>query len=619
MRGVGESSSTGRATAALDSDAQLARRLQKLLDEEALDEFTTFHNGGERSVRTDNKQSGTEKHGLNKGKGKARSDDDSHGKESISKSRLGNRGASNEGHENANSATSKGGKFKLGYCHRLKLTTDLHVTVYLGSGGHYPPTIQDNLEILRDFYARFSGTKCRKCALPVGTDLQVKAFIGTWAESARVRAGKPCNVSICAVNCTNPKCGASTCLGCGEKPRTGSNARQLEGLTLDWCCDIGRLFAVWLFLARYDQVELQMQAKQAEKLAEARRRDKRPREVQGKGTGYAEYGIDDQHELLDALFSQQIEPGGLTFAASGPLMMDFRSADEKTDDLLRQILTFLCALLPSASAREGSKFDKSPPKALKAMLQLSLLLDKLAELLRNDSIDDLTKRSRLYFASFQFAESLGSHPVTLELVAGERHSKRRSPGLQALSEREKKRNVFSKAWDNLRGEQLLVVGEQKEALTPAITSRFQNLYKQSLIVLAQARLTKDAFTGKSGQVTLDLCEQIVTTYVKITSMVKDKTQTYSKTNSWSNYHCDNALEQTDRVLDTFSYCRALRDLESVRSPPMGRMQYLVKEIATLATSLPDGIFVKSSLSTPGALKCLILGPGDTPYAGGLFE
>lgn len=473
--------------------------------------------------------------------------------------------------------------------------------------------------MLQDFYARVVGTKCRKCAAPIGTELQVKNIIGRWAEGAKVRAGGPCTVSICALNCTNPKCGAGTCLGCGEKPSTGGNAHQLEGITLDWCCDNGRLFAIWLFLARYDQVELQMQAKQAERIAEAQRKAKRSRGTQGKGVGYAEYGIEDQHELLQALYSEQHTPGGMTFAGSGQLMMDFRSADEKTDDLLRQILSFLCVLLPSASAKEGFKFNEAPPKALKAMLQLSLLLDKLAELLRNDSIDDLTKRSNLYFASFKFAETLGSHPATLELVAGKRYSKRRSPGLQALSEREKKRNVFGKTRDSHQGEQLLVIGDEKEGLTPAIISRFQNLYKQSHIVLSQAIHTKDAFAGKSGQVALALCEQVVVTHVKISSMVRDKTEHSSKTHDWTTYHGDNALEQTDKVLERFSYRRDLRELEGVRSPPIGRMQYLVKEIATLATSLPDGIFIKSSLSTPGALKCLMLGPEDTPYAGGMFE
>jgi len=488
-----------------------------------------------------------------------------------------------------------------------------------GSDGQYPREIQESLEILREFYGRVSGTNCRKCALPVGTEIQVKTTIGKWAEGAKVKAGKPCTISICAVACSNPKCGAYTCLGCGEKPRVGSNASQLEGLTLDWCCDYGRLFAIWLFLARYDQVELQIQAKQAEKMAEAQRGAKRSRETHGKGVGYAEYSMADQHEMLRALWSQQLTPGRMTFTGSGPLMMDFRSADEKTDDLLRQILTFLRVLLPSVSAKEGSKLDKTPPKALKSMLQLSLLLDKLAELLRNDSIDDLNKRSSLYFASFQFTEALGSHPATLELVAGERYSKRRSAGLQALSERGMNHNGFGKAKESLKGEQLLVVGEQKDALTPAIISRFQNLYKQGQIVLAQAKHTQDAFKGKSGQVTLALCEQIVVTYVKISSSTKNKSEISSKTNKWTTYHGDNALEQTDEVLETFSYRHALRALESVRSPPMGRMQYLIKEIATLATSLPDGIFVKSSLSTPGALKCLMLGPDDTPYAGGLFE
>lgn len=618
MRGVGESSSAGRASAMMDSDAQLARRLQKHLDEETLDDVTPYHYMEQPPSRRYDKHAGAETHGSTKGKGKAKGNDFAQGDERSSKIMPGNRGYGHWEEDHTRSASQKRGKFEVCLLKRSTLLT-LFVLAYSGSNGQYPQDIEENLEILRDFYGRVSGTKCRKCASPLGTDLQIKTVIGKWAEAAKVKAGKPCTVSICAVTCGNPKCGANTCLGCGEKPRIGSNARQLEGLTLDWCCDHGRLFAIWLFLARYDQVELQMQTKQAERLAQAQRKAERPRETPGKGVGYAEYDIDNQRELLQSVYSFQQTPGGMTFAGSGPLMNDFRSADEKTDDLLRQILAFLCVLLPAVSAKDRSKFDKNPPKALMAMLQLSILLDKLAELLRNDSIDDLTKRSGLYFASFQFAEALGSHPATLRLVAGERYSKQRSSGLQALSERDEKRNEFGKARETMKGDQLLAIGEQKEALTPAIITRFQNLYKQSQIVLAQGKHARDAFSGQSGQVALDLCERIVVTYVKISSMVKDEPEKSTEKNSWAKYHSDNALEQTDKVLETFAYGDALRQLESVRSPPLGRMQYLIKEIATLATSLPDGIFVKSSLSTPGALKCLILGPEDTPYAGGLFE
>jgi baculoviral IAP repeat-containing protein 6 len=45
----------------------------------------------------------------------------------------------------------------------------------------------------------------------------------------------------------------------------------------------------------------------------------------------------------------------------------------------------------------------------------------------------------------------------------------------------------------------------------------------------------------------------------------------------------------------------------------------VTEVANMATSLPVGIFVKVSGTRPDIMKCLIMGPPDSPYGYGLFE
>lgn len=83
-----------------------------------------------------------------------------------------------------------------------------------------------------------------------------------------------------------------------------------------------------------------MQAKQAEKVAEAQTKSKGLREAQDRGVGYAAYTIADQRELLQALYYEGHRPGAVRFAGAGPSAMGFRSADEKTDNLSRQILSF---------------------------------------------------------------------------------------------------------------------------------------------------------------------------------------------------------------------------------------------------------------------------------------
>ncbi|KAK0619171.1 ubiquitin-conjugating enzyme/RWD-like protein, partial [Immersiella caudata] len=49
------------------------------------------------------------------------------------------------------------------------------------------------------------------------------------------------------------------------------------------------------------------------------------------------------------------------------------------------------------------------------------------------------------------------------------------------------------------------------------------------------------------------------------------------------------------------------------------MKALVKQIATLRTSLPDGIYVRHGSSRLDIMKVLIVGPNGTPYENGLFE
>lgn len=107
MPGAGESSSAGRASAMRDSDAQLARKLQKLLDEEALEDgFGTHRTKDEPVLRTDDRHR-PESHGSMKGKGKAKSDDYARGSERRSERRPAGE------HESTSSASKKSGKFRI--------------------------------------------------------------------------------------------------------------------------------------------------------------------------------------------------------------------------------------------------------------------------------------------------------------------------------------------------------------------------------------------------------------------------------------------------------------------------------------------------------------------------
>jgi hypothetical protein len=84
---------------------------------------------------------------------------------------------------------------------------------------------------------------------------------------------------------------------------------------------------------------------------------------------------------------------------------------------------------------------------------------------------------------------------------------------------------------------------------------------------------------------------------------------------WTRFQEENRVTFTDDVLMEHMFHSEFS--KSTVSKP-GRMATLSKEIATLTTSLPPGIFLKIGESRQDVMKALIIGVEDTPYAGGLF-
>lgn len=66
-----------------------------------------------------------------------------------------------------------------------------------------------------------------------------------------------------------------------------------------------------------------------------------------------------------------------------------------------------------------------------SLLHLSLLLDRVAILLRNDSIVDWVERKRLYRSVLDFVKELLQRPELSGLVFEQRPGKNSSPGLRA--------------------------------------------------------------------------------------------------------------------------------------------------------------------------------------------
>ncbi|KAH0541863.1 hypothetical protein FGG08_003668 [Glutinoglossum americanum] len=498
---------------------------------------------------------------------------------------------------------------------RVRNPPDAATTANILFTGDFPKNVENDIVSLKRFYTKYRSTVCRKCRAPLGTQVSVARHIKQWSF------GKSSNgsmKSVCSTTCS--ACSALTCLGCGKKPRLGINVKKTEHGILDWCCSEGRLIAIWFMVARYDEIHLQMEFTAARNSRHPNtNQPSRDSKAITKGVGYAENDLSWDETPWEPIYD---DVWGLRGGATATKAIDFKQTDSMTDKVLGQILFFVCALLPVLT--EAATFDRDPPLTLRTFFQLGLLLDRVAELLRNDSISDLSERSSLYFAVLELVRKLAGHPATSTLVTAERHYKKYTKGLEVISGAE-----VQTAWVRFtRGK-----GAGQEPLSisgtsSSLASLLQSLVKQSSIILSNPQ----EFGGRSGQKTLDLCTEVCVLDATIMSIApedkgKNKDNGGGKAGTrpgsdavadkWTAWHKEHGLEQADEVPG--EYFHHLRELRNLRQSPRGRVPRLIKEIAEISTGLPPGIIVRVSTERPDAIKCLIIGPDDTPYAGGLFE
>lgn len=340
-----------------------------------------------------------------------------------------------------------------------------------------------------------------------------------------------------------------------------------------------------------------------------------PQKKDSKGIGYvSNTGFDDPFALLN-----EFAMGGVRAVQA----INFQCADTLTDGVLGQLLTLITRLLPSRHQKPNTAFDEAPSSTLLAALRLGLLIDKVAQLLRNDSIADISKRSSVYFPALEFVKVLGTHRATEDLVTQERYYKRGTSGLQLLS--------MGGAYDpkgkgKARSSRMLALGDAQDGNAPSLVNRLDNLVKQSQIMLGLGKGSggRREMRSEADRISLELCEMIVKVHTRVganfetleddLNMLDVNTKSETETaKAWTAYHREACFELTEAAMQGHFWAP-----RQAFHSPKGRIPYLMKEMASMATSLPEGIFVKASAETPGFLKCLIVGPEDTPYENGLF-
>lgn len=115
---------------------------------------------------------------------------------------------------------------------------------------------------------------------------------------------------------------------------------------------------------------------------------------------------------------------------------------------------------------------------------------------------------------------------------------------------------------------------------------------------------------------VQMCQRIIDIYEYLQKHKDRPTLAVDQTDSWTKFAEENKVTFDDDVLKNHRFILEIRNLKS--SNTKGRLVTIGKEVATMTTSLPAGIFVKVAESRSDVMKVLIVGPEGSPYAHGLF-
>lgn len=447
------------------------------------------------------------------------------------------------------------------------------------------------------------------------------------------------------------------------------------------CCQEGRLFLIWALLCvaehqkackgrRDAYFSKPSQAPPRANSDPAKRRGGiQPSNGTGYGGGSEAYGAyyDDDADFMDALPPNYLARRGR--AAAKPVA---KPKDNTEDVFLTQVYSALNKLLPSLMDT-GHPFDleppgrfmhplplqnlcfenltlssalisinswqrnpeiarnlvisisvlriltnSRPPEVLAIMLKRSPVLEKAADLLRSDSLDDMTHRYKLYEALFGFVERLANHSATARIIFGTGIVYPSDAGLLSAS--------FNDNRYELRSSDK---GKFKAETCRALSQVALQLEKPARNMLHRSKAAEEDFGTTEGKNMLSLCREIckLADFLKVNQGPSANEPSYEGKGKepvkpqedlfkWHQEHCvDEVPDET--FSNNFYFWAEASKIPGI--PPKGRMKSLMTDLATLQTSLPEGIYVRHGSSRLDMMKIIITGPNGTPYEGGLFE
>ncbi|KAI1076671.1 hypothetical protein F5B20DRAFT_315608 [Whalleya microplaca] len=420
---------------------------------------------------------------------------------------------------------------------------------------------------------------------------------------------------VLASLCQNHTCKANTCLGCGKLIPTFAKKHAVrlvaisgKQLTVEWCCEEGRLFALWALACGWEIQESRHRFMSTVNKARKRGPPKIVVSSQGspmrnnqpanaKGVGYGS----ERPNFSPFTYSKRI---------AAPTAQPIIKKRDPREELAREAyFRILAVLLPSYELEND--FDMDPPRFLTSLLSRSPLVEQTAMMLSNDAIDEISGKYHLYDGMLEFVYTLGSHTATAKLVYSDRNIYHAKGG-----------SLLDVCFDDPKGKGKITVKDTGKSLATLLS----NLATQSQTVLRHAKGNANEFNNKEGQNLLALSQRLSDiSALHAINMQRFRTEMEinedgGNTIDFSQWHLENCVSDTpdEAILSNFHFAQEAVGAAS-HAPPRGRMKRLITELSTLQTSLPEGIFVRHGSSRLDVMKVLIIGPKGTPYEHGFFE
>jgi hypothetical protein len=467
---------------------------------------------------------------------------------------------------------------------------------------HLENAIDKTFDTLADFIRHVRSFKCPGCGhIFFTSEFDATILLNSW------KMGKEPLTSL--LKCT--ECSTFSCLTCTPESSLKWSVISVQGKQISWCCVGGRLLLLWLLLWGIDEHFSATKSGESTVTKKTPRleppnKKQATRRGQARGIGFGGDHLGDMSSFLTDFHDfeeDERESDLMDIGLYVPARFARRdtNSDSKAkalrlqqaeDDFYRLYLQLVEGLLPSFERQ--TIFDFDPPSALMEMLVESKILNLCAELLRNDSLQDATKRKRLYEALFDLLRTLGSHYATASgAICNERPLREDKVNLLVLS--------FQK------------FPEVSTEYSCSILNSLNNLNTQSELLLKGAKYKENEFRTVEGQSLLSLCRQITDLrgYLIANSGTKGKAKAIS-----TKPEVPAMIDLPDHeVMNAHAFASSAN---STASAP-GRFKRIITEITTLKTGLPPGIFVRYAESRPDIMKVVIIGPQGTPYENGIFE